>query len=55
MFSGSDRPRSRPLEIFTPLICHVVKRRFRIAPDTVEESREKVRAAFDPDRGRRRL
>jgi len=47
MFSGADRSRSRPLETLTPLICQVVKRRFRITPETVEESREKVRAAFD--------
>src|SRR5215210_541175 len=40
-------PAERPLETLTPLICQVVKRRFRITPETVEESREKVRAAFD--------
>jgi glutathione S-transferase len=28
-------------------LCRVVKRRFRIRPETVEKSREKVRAALD--------
>jgi glutathione S-transferase len=47
MFNGADRPRSGLLKTLTPLICQVVKRRFQIRPETVEESREKVRAAFD--------
>src|SRR3954469_2947186 len=44
---GADRPRIALLKPLTPLLCQVVKRRFRIRPETVEESREKVRAAFD--------
>jgi glutathione S-transferase len=47
MFIGADRPRSRLLETLGPLLREVVKRRFKIRPETVEESREKVRAAFD--------
>jgi len=47
MFYGADRRRIGLLETLTPLFCQVVKRRFRIRPETVEESREKVRAAFD--------
>lgn len=47
MFNGADRRRIGPLEALTPLICEVVKWRFRIRPEAVEESREKVRAAFD--------
>jgi glutathione S-transferase len=47
MFNGADRPRSSLLKTLTPLICQVVKRRFQIPPETVEESRKKVRAAFD--------
>ena len=47
MFYGADRPRIGLLETFTPLFCQVVKRRFRIRPETVERSREKVHAAFD--------
>ena len=47
MFYGADRRRIRLLETLTPLFCQVVKRRFRIRPETVEESRGKVRAAFD--------
>ena len=43
---GADRPRLL-LKTLTPLICRVVKRRFRIRPETVDESRAKVRAAFD--------
>jgi len=47
MFYGADRRRIGLLETLTPLFCEVVKRRYRIRPETVEESREKVRAAFD--------
>jgi glutathione S-transferase len=47
LFSGADRPRSRALATLTPLICRVVKWRFRLEPETVEESHQKVRAAFD--------
>src|SRR5215210_8098852 len=47
MFLGADRPRIGLLETLTPLFCQVVKRRFGIRPETVEESRERVRAAFD--------
>jgi glutathione S-transferase len=35
------------LKTVSPLFCRVVKRSFRIRPETVENSREKVRAAFD--------
>jgi glutathione S-transferase len=35
------------LKTISPLFCRVVKRRFRIRPETVERSRERVRAAFD--------
>jgi glutathione S-transferase len=44
---GADRRRMGPLETLTPLFCQVVKRRYRIRPETVEVSRAKVRAAFD--------
>lgn len=47
MVYGADHPRFGLLETLGPLFCQVVKRRFRIRPETVEESREKVRAAFD--------
>ena len=47
MFYGADRRRIGLLEALTPLFCQVVKRRFRIEPQSVEESREKVLAAFD--------
>jgi glutathione S-transferase len=47
MFNGADRRRNGLLEALAPLFLQVVKRRFRIEPETVEESREKVRAAFD--------
>jgi glutathione S-transferase len=47
MFLGPDRRRTGLRETLTPLVCRLVKWRFRIRPDTVEESREKVRAAFD--------
>ena len=47
LFLGPERPRSGLLKALSPLICRVVKWRFRIRPEAVEESREKVRAAFD--------
>jgi glutathione S-transferase len=47
MVYGIDDPRLGLLKTISPLFCQVVKRRFRIRPETVEESREKVRAAFD--------
>jgi glutathione S-transferase len=47
MFLGADRRRIGLLETLTPLLGRVVKRRFQIRPETVEESRENVRAAFD--------
>jgi glutathione S-transferase len=47
MFDGAGRPRHRLLQRLTPLFLQIVKRRYRIRPETVEESREKVRAAFD--------
>jgi glutathione S-transferase len=47
MFNGPDRPRNGLLEALTPLFLQVVKWRFQIRPKSVEESREKVRAAFN--------
>jgi glutathione S-transferase len=47
MLYGADHPRIGLLKTLSPLFCQVVKLRFRIRPETVEESREKVRAAFD--------
>jgi glutathione S-transferase len=47
LFHGAGRRRIGPLEALTPLFCRLVKWRFRIRPETVEKSREKVRAAFD--------
>jgi glutathione S-transferase len=47
MFYGADRRRIGPLETLTPLFSRLVKWRFQIRPETVEESREKVLAAFD--------
>jgi glutathione S-transferase len=47
MFAGADRTRGRLLRALTPLGCRVVKWRFSIRPETVKESREKVRAAFE--------
>jgi hypothetical protein len=44
---GADHPRIGPLKTLSRLFCQVVKRRFQIRPETVEKSREKVRAAFD--------
>jgi glutathione S-transferase len=47
IFYGAGRPRRRLFQRLTPLFLQVVKRRFRIRPETVEESRGRVRAAFD--------
>jgi glutathione S-transferase len=44
---GADHSRMGLLKTVSPLFSRVVKRRFQIRPETVEESREKVRAAFD--------
>jgi glutathione S-transferase len=46
MLYGADHPRIGLLKTLSPLFRHVVKRRFGIRPETVEESREMVRAAF---------
>ena len=47
MVYGADHPGFGLLKTFSPVFCRVVKRRFRIRPETVEKSREAVRAAFD--------
>jgi glutathione S-transferase len=47
MLYGADHPRIGLLKTVSPLFCEVVKRRFRIRPETVEKSRARVRAAFD--------
>jgi glutathione S-transferase len=48
MIYGADHPRMRLLlRTFSPLFGQLVKRRYRIRPETVEDSRETVRAAFD--------
>jgi glutathione S-transferase len=47
MLYGPDHPRMGLLKTISPLFCRLVKRRFRIRPETVERSRERVRAAFD--------
>jgi glutathione S-transferase len=47
MFAGADRTRSGLLRTLTPLVCRLVKWRFKVRPETVEKSRENVRAAFD--------
>ena len=47
MFAGADRRRSGLRKTLTPLAVRLVKWRFEVRPETVEESREKVRAAFD--------
>jgi glutathione S-transferase len=47
MLYGADHPRIGLLKTLSPVFCRVVKQRFRIRPETVERSREKVRAAFD--------
>ena len=47
MFLGADRRRSGLLEMLTPPAIRLVKWRYDVRPETVEESRERVRAAFD--------
>jgi glutathione S-transferase len=47
MFNGRDRRRHGLVGALTPLFTRVVKWRFQIRPEVVEESRERVRAAFD--------
>jgi glutathione S-transferase len=47
MLYGADHPRIGLLKKLSPVFFQVLKWRFRIRPETVEESREKVRAAFD--------
>jgi glutathione S-transferase len=47
MLFGADHPRMGVLKALSPVFCQVVKRRFRIRPETVERSREKVHGAFD--------
>jgi glutathione S-transferase len=47
MFYGADRRRIGLLETLTPLFCRLVTWRFSIRPETVEESRKELRAAFD--------
>ena len=47
MLYGADHPRIGLLKKLSPLFFQVLKWRYRIRPETVEESREKVRAAFD--------
>jgi len=47
MFRGADRPRVALRKALTPLVSRLVKWRFQLRPEIVEESREKVRAAFD--------
>jgi glutathione S-transferase len=46
MLFGADHPRMGLLKAIGPLFGRVVKRRFRIRPETVEASRERVLAAF---------
>jgi glutathione S-transferase len=47
MLYGADHPRIGLLTTLSSVFCQVVKARFRIRPETVEKSREMVRAAFD--------
>jgi glutathione S-transferase len=47
MLYGADHPRIGLLKVVSPVFCQVVKARFRIRPETVEKSREMVRAAVD--------
>jgi glutathione S-transferase len=47
MLYGADHPRIGLLKAVGPVFCRVVKARFQIRPETVEKSREMVRAAFD--------
>jgi glutathione S-transferase len=47
MLYGAGHPAMGLLKPVSPLFSQLVKRRFRIRPETVEKSREKVRAAFE--------
>jgi glutathione S-transferase len=47
MIYGADHPRFGLLKTLGPGLCRLVERRFRIRAETVEKSREKVRAALD--------
>ena len=47
MFAGPGPSRSGLLQMLTPLAVPLVKWRFKVRPETVEKSREKVLAAFD--------
>src|SRR4051812_44703816 len=47
MFYGADRRRVGWLQPLTPLLLQLVKRRFRIQPAIVEESRNRGREAVD--------
>ena len=47
MLYGADHRRFGLLKTIAPVFTPVVRRRFDIRPETVEESRRKVRAAFD--------
>jgi glutathione S-transferase len=47
MLYGADHPRIGLIKALSPLLGQVVKLRYRIRPETVEQSRDKVRAAFD--------
>jgi glutathione S-transferase len=44
---GADHPQIGLLRTVSPVFCRLVKRSFRIGPETIERSREKVRAALD--------
>jgi glutathione S-transferase len=47
LFSGPDRRRIGLVEPLTPLLFQLLRWRYRLRPEAVEESRAKVRAAFD--------
>ena len=47
MFAGADSRRSGLVQTLTPLGVRLVKWRFKVRPETVAESREKVLATFD--------
>jgi glutathione S-transferase len=47
MLYGADQRGLGLLRTISPLFFRVVRRRYRIRPETVEQSRDKVRAAFD--------
>jgi len=47
MLYGADHPRIGLIKALSPLLGQAVKLRYRIRPETVERSRDKVRAAFD--------